>query len=290
MPAQPAPRAQTGRFIRVYLLTWGLLAAGGLTYLASLAWHIDSGAPQQQVAQPAPPPVDPEMGLRIANKALARIDGVQETVGEMQKDLGRLKETVSQREAQDREAQSRLAALEERVTTLAPPVPPVAVITVPSAKQKVADKAKADDDTRTASQRAAARIISVVEEPKPAPPVAAEPPAPPKLETGSIVTPPPAITFGKPEVKPARQQAYSVQLGAGPSLDALRMSWLVLRDQHGDALGALQPRYVAPRGGSGPYRLVAGPLPSKADADKVCAELRLGHESCFPTTALGRPL
>ena len=54
------------------------------------------------------------------------------------------------------------------------------------------------------------------------------------------------------------------------------MSWLALRDQHGDALGSLQPRFVPPRNGNGPYRLVAGPLPSKADADKVCAEMGLG--------------
>ena len=80
-----------------------------------------------------------------------------------------------------------------------------------------------------------------------------------------------------------------MQLGAGPSLDALRMSWLALRDQHGDALGTLQPRFVAPRGGSGPYRLVAGPLPSKADAEKVCTDMGLGRGACLPTTALGQP-
>jgi hypothetical protein len=277
---------QSGRFIRVYLLTWGLLAAGGLTYLASLAWHVDFNLPQrqQQAAQPA---VDPEQGLRVANRALAEIDNVQHTVGEMQKDLGRLKETVGQRDVQDKESQSRLAALEERVSTLA--TPPV-VVTVPSAKQKSADKAKTAAEKRASEQRATSRIITVVEEPKPEPPAAATPPAaPPKLETGSIPAAPPTITFGEPEVTPVRQ-AYTVQLGIGPSLDALRMSWLALRDQHGDALASLQPRFVAPRNGTGPYRLVAGPLTSKADADKVCAEMSMGHDTCFATTALGQPL
>lgn len=292
MPAQAVQPAQSGRFIRVYLLTWGLLAAGGLTYLASLAWHVDVRMPQQQVAQPA---VDPALGLRVANRALSEIDRVQDTVGEMRKDLSLLKEAVGQRDAQDKEAQSRLAALEERVTTLAtPPPPPVAVITIPSAKQKAAEKAaekaKALAEKRAAGQRATARVVTAVDEPKPEPPAEAAPAAaPPKLETGSIPGSRPAITFGEPEVTPVRQ-AYAVQLGAGPSLDALRMSWLALRDQHGDALASLQPRFVAPRGGSGPYRLVAGPLPSKADADKVCAELGVGHEGCFPTTALGHPL
>ena len=277
---------QSGRFIRVYLLVWGLAAAGALTYLASLAWQVDSNPPRQQ--QAAKPVIDPEQGLRVANKALAEIDNVQHTVGEMQKDLGRLKETIGQRDAQDRESQSRLAALEERVSTLAtPPPPPVAVITGPSAKQKAADKAKAATEKRASEQRATSRIVTVV----PEPPAAAEPPAaPPKLETGSIPAAPPAITFGEPEVTPVRQQTYTVQLGAGPSLDALRMSWLALRDQHGDALASLQPRYVAPRNGNGPYRLVAGPLTSKADADKVCADMGLGRDTCFATTALGQPL
>ena len=287
MSAQALQHTRPGRFVRVYLITWGLLAAGGLTYLASLAWQVDFrfSQGQQQAAKPA---IDPEQGLRVANKALAEIDNVQHAVIQMQKDLGRLKDTVGQRDAQDKEAQTRLAALEERVTTLATPPPVAAVmVTVPPSKQKAADKAKADK--RAADQRNASRIISVVEDPKPEPSAAVEPPAaPPKFETGSIPAPPPTITFGEPQVTPA--QAYTVQLGAGPSLDALRMSWLQLRDRHGDALGSLQPRFVAPRSGSGPYRLVAGPLPSKADADKVCAEMGMGRDSCFATTAQGQPL
>ncbi len=283
---------QSGRFIRYYLLTWGLLAAVGLTYLASLAWHVDLQLlPQRQQQQAAQPVIDPEEGLRAANKALAQIDRVQHTVGEVQKDLVRVKETIDQRDAQDRESQSRLAALEERVSTLATPPPPPVVMTPPTAKQKAADKAKAAAEKRASEQRATARIISVVEEPKPEPSVpAASDPAPPKLETGSIpVAPPAAITFGEPEVTPVRQ-AYAVQLATGPSLDALRMNWLALRDQHGDALASLQPRYVAPRNGAGPYRLVAGPLTSKADADKVCAEMSLSRDTCFATSALGQPL
>jgi sporulation related protein len=279
---------QSGRFIRVYLLTWGLLAACGLTYLASLAWHLDLHLPQgqQQAAQPL---IDPEQGLRVAHRALVEVGSVQQTVGEIQKDLGRLKETVEQREAQDRESQSRLSSLEERVSSLATP-PPANIVTVPPAKQKAAEKAKAVAEKRASEQRATSRIVSVVEGPTaiPEPPAAADTPAA-KLETGSIPASSPPITFGDPEVTPVRQ-AYTVQLVTGPSLDALQMNWLALRDQYGDALGSLQPRFVAPRNGKGPYRLVAGPLTSKADADKVCADMRLGRDTCFATTAMGQPL
>jgi SPOR domain len=280
MSAQAGQHAHSGRFLRVYLLTWGLLAAGGLTYLASLAVPLDIGlARQPQVAQPV---IDPEQGIKLANQALAQIDTVEHTVNEIAKDVDRIKETVDQHDQHEREAQSRLAALEERVTNLAtPPAAPVAAA-APTAKQKAADKAKAAADNQ---REAAARIASAMEQGKMgAAPTAAQP----KLETGSIPASPSNITFGEPQVTPA--QPYTVQLASGPSLDALRMSWLALRDQHGNTLGSLQPRYVPPRGGAGIYRLVVGPLASKADADKVCADMRLTRNDCFATTLLGKPL
>jgi len=279
MSAQAGQHAKSRRFLRVYLLTWGLLAAGGLTYLASLALPIDTGlARQPQAAQPA---IDPAQGITLATRALAQIDTVQHSVDEITKDVDRLKETVDQHDLHDREAQSRLAALEERVTNLSTPPPPPVATTVPSAKQKAAEKAKATADKQ---REAAAHMVSVMEQGKAAAPPAQQP----KLETGSIPASPSAIAFGEPEVTPA--QAYAVQLASGPSLDALRMNWLALRDQHRNALGSLQPRYVAPRGGTGTYRLVAGPLASKAEADKVCAAMGLTRNDCFATTVLGKPL
>jgi hypothetical protein len=171
MSAPAVQQPKSGRFLRLYLVTWGLLAAGGLTYLSSVAMQFDLRSPTQK-EQAAKHAIDPEQGLRVANKALSEIDNVQHAVIEVQKDLGRLKESAGQRDAQDRETQSRLAALEEKVGTLAsaPPAPatppPVAIINVPSAKQKAADKAKAAVEKKAAEQRATARIVSVVETPK----------------------------------------------------------------------------------------------------------------------------
>src|SRR5262249_9639585 len=113
-------------------------------------------------------------------------------------------------------------------------------------------------------------------------------PAAPGIETSSIRGPSAAITFGEPVVTPSRS-AYGVQLAAGPSLDAMRLSWTVLRERHGAVLAALTPRVVAPRG-EGPYRLVAGPLPTRAEADKVCADLGVGRQGCFATSFMGEPL
>jgi hypothetical protein len=298
MAVQAVHHAPSGRFIRAYLLTWGLLAAGGLTYLASLAWHPDllSGPQRQQIAQPDP-------GMQAANKALAEIGTVRKVVTDIQKDLGRLKDTVDQREVEEKAAQARLAVLEERVTTMAAAPMPVAIAEPPAsvaAKQRPADRRQAAAE----SPRAATRIITVTEAPK----AAASPPKPeepaqveapkveapkieaPKIETGSIASPQATIVFGAPEVTPAQQPTFAVQLAAGPSLDALRLSWSLLLERHGAALSALQPRFVPPRNGGGPYRLVAGPFTSKGDADKVCAAMGVGRNGCFSTAYAGEPL
>jgi SPOR domain len=297
MAAQASHHAPSGRFIRAYLLTWGLLAAGGLTYLASLAWHPQLFSPSQgtQVAETNP-------GVQLANKALTEVGTVRRVVTEIQKDLGRIKDSIGQREAEEKAAQERLTRLEDRVTTMA--ATPVAQATpepapgptVTTAKARASEKKATAEKRQNGAEppRAPTHIISVTETPTAAPVPTVKPKAeapktePLKIETGSIVAPP-AITFGEPEVTPV-QQAFAVQLAAGPSLDALRLSWGLLLERHGAALTSLQPRFVAPRAEGGTYRLVAGPLLSKADADKVCAAMAVGKQGCFSTTYIGDPL
>jgi hypothetical protein len=302
MAAQASHRAPSGRFIRAYLLTWGLLAAGGLTYLSSLAWHPQLFSPSQR-----PQMTEPDPSIQAANKALAEVGTVRRVVTEIQKDLGRIKDTMGQREAEEKAAQARLAALEERVTTIAtvpaaqatPEPAPGTIVT--TSKPRASEKGKAAADKRqngTEPARAPTHIATVTETPVAAPPPTVKPPGtaanaeaiaePPKIETGSIRTAPPVIAFGEAEVIPA-QQAFAVQIAAGPSLDALRLSWIILVERH-STLASLQPRFVAPRAEGGSYLLLAGPLPSKADADKICAAMGVGKQNCFSTSKIGDPL
>jgi|SoiMethySBSTD1v2_1073268.scaffolds.fasta_scaffold12525_3 hypothetical protein len=298
MAAQASHHAPSGRFIRAYLLTWGLLAAGGLTYLASLAWH-----PQLFSVQQRPQMAETDAGVQAANRALAEVGSVRRTVTEIQKDVGRIKDTIGQRELEEKAAQARLSALEDRVTTMA--TTPIAQATpesapnVTTAKSRSGDKARATAEKRQTGAeppRAPTHIITLTETPAvPVPaakaqegsPRAETQTAPPKIETGSIPAPA-VITFGEPEVTPARE-AFAVQVAAGPSLDALRLSWSVLVERH-SALGSLQPRFVGPRKDGGHYRLLAGPLPSKAEADKVCDAMGVGKQGCLSTPYIGDPL
>jgi hypothetical protein len=70
----------------------------------------------------------------------------------------------------------------------------------------------------------------------------------------------------------------------------LRQSWGRLIERHGRSLAALKPRVVAPRSEGGIYRLLAGPVSSKADADRICAQLGGGPKACFVTAYAGSPL
>jgi len=255
---------------------WGLFAVGGLTYLGSLAWQPDLRGGRQQVAEP-------DKGLLAAGRALAQIDTVRRTLGEVQRDLGQVKETLDQREVHERLTQSRLAVIEERVSTM-----PVAAV-APPPPRKGAEKAP----VKAAEPRTPNRIVSVPDSLKSGSPPGIQvvggtqdegPPV--RIETGSIGAPPP---FGEPVVTPSRSD-FAVQLGAGPSLEALRHSWSLLVERHGGALATLRPRFARPRNEGGPYRLLAGPLPSRADADKICADMGVGRIGCFSTTYVGEPL
>lgn len=281
------------RFIKAYLFTWGILAAAGAGYLVSLTWQsevLGTVASRPQPPQPQVAEVDP--GLRAANRALAELRNVRRDVDSVQKDVGFLKESVERQESEGKATQSRLTALEERVTTLsAQAAAPSPALT---AKQKAAEKAaeRAAAKAKTADARSP-HVISVVPTPPsdtpPAPQKSAgrATPAPGGIETGSI--PKPAVTFGETVVMPV-QNIYAVQLAAAPSIESLRLTWSLLVERHGAELAALQPRVVAPRIQGGTYRLVAGPLTSAADADRICTELQARRSTCAATDFGGEPL
>jgi TolA-binding protein len=292
MAAQELNRAPSRRFIRLYLVLWGVAAIGALGYLGMLAWQPEQLAPAQ------PKVVEPDPGLRAATKALAEVGTVRQVVDTLQKDVGDLKGTVEQRSDQDRTMQSRLAALEERVAALPSGASMATPANLPATKQKAgeakpaaepkaADKAqpKAAGTIKPAPHKAGSpRVISIPDEPAGSTPADASK-AP--IETGSITQP--EIVFGEAIVTKA-EELYAVQLDAAPSLDILRMRWGVLVERYGATLATLQPRYVAPRTQGAPYRLLAGPLTSAGAARQVCSELRAQLPACSATDFIGDPL
>ena len=278
MAAYIGQPTRSQRFIKAYLATWALLAAGALAYLAVLAFQPHQAAtPRPQVADP-----DPGQAIRAMAKATVEMGTMRRNLSDVQNDVFVLKDAAVQREAKDKTVSSRLTAVEERLAAMDAPPPTAEAITP---KAKIVEKAP----RKTPDARAAARVIVVPqgEAAQPPPAKVDGPPAP--LETGSIA-PTEEITFGEPIVTPAASTIFAIQLAAGPSLQGLRQSWEQLRERHGGALAALQPRVVPPRAEGGPYRLLAGPFATKADADRICADMGVGRNGCFATAYVGAPL
>jgi hypothetical protein len=267
----PAP---SRRFIKVYLFTWGLLAVGALGYLAMLAF------PPQAVTPPRVRVTLPPGGGAGESKAIAEVRG---SLSEMRKDVTELKSAVGERVENEKVVKTRLTALEERISTI-DGTPPAAATSKAADGNKAADASKpapkADEPSGDAQDKDKAETALPV-----APPVA-------PIETGSITPKEEGkveIVFGEPVVTRGGSE-FAVQLAAAATLSALKESWGRLTERHAGALGHLRPRVVAPRGEGGSYRLLAGPLATKADAERICSELRIGPKVCFPTPYAGVPL
>ena len=300
MAASGTTRSRSGAF-KLYLFVWAVAAAAALAYLASLLTSPDFGKAGTKEAHG-----EQDQTMRLASRALSEIGTVRRTVGDMQRDLAGVKESLDQRETSDKQIQSRLSVLEERVTALTPSTAnaPVAATTPPAAKQKAVEKSKAKDgkDKAAPAERSTSRLSRLEGEEKDGP---EDPFSQPRVETGSIPAPqeepePPAakappvaptITFGVPVVTPSKGGAstFAVQVAAGSSVEALRNTWKQLQAKH-EGLSALEPRFIAPKTEGGKYRLVAGPFGSKADAEKVCADMGVGRTGCFSTSFGGKPL
>lgn len=104
--------------------------------------------------------------------------------------------------------------------------------------------------------------------------------APPALVTAKPPAQAQAISFGPATVKPA-PKPVGIKVSTGDSVDSLRLSWSLLSEKHGDALKSLQPRFVVSGDPQNPtYDLVAGPVKSKSEANRVCKALTAQGVPC----------
>lgn len=271
MAAHIASPTRSRKFIKVYLVIWAFLALAALGSLSLLVFQAPQPAQRAQT-------VEPDGGgptLRAVSKSLSEMGvAVRRGFADVQKDVTHLKEVLVEHESRDKAVQSRLTALEEKVAAIdaAPSTPP---------------SAKAKPNEKPARKNAEARVTpQIINAPPAANKDSGRADAP--IETGSIQASK-DIVFGAPVVTPTDSRTYAIQLAASPSLDGLRQRWDQLIELHG-SLASLQPRVVAPTAAGGPYRLVAGPVQTKADADRLCADMAVPRNSCFATAYTGSPL
>jgi hypothetical protein len=100
----------------------------------------------------------------------------------------------------------------------------------------------------------------------------------------------PTTSFGSTRVSANRTATpAAVSLSTATSVTGLRASWLLLTTTHREMFIGYSPRYVA-NPATGAYQLLAGPISTRADADRVCNELRTQSINCGVADYIGNPL
>lgn len=296
-PVRRRPRGLPASYVGMWLLLLSL----SILYLTGVALKPELMAeilPPVRVVQP-----ESNEGQRSAARAVAEADALRQDLEQSRAELAALRTELASRTASEQSATGEARATQP-VEKLDPAPPaPAAAASKPAAPQRSTDRTKAARQAALAepkpevkpAQAAAAylqpgRILNGQPAVEPA-----------QVTTGSIGSPatvaaaaPPPPQFGPATVKPARPEPsvpQGVQLASGPSLDALRLSWVLLTERHGASLKGLQPRYVTGNETGGKaYDLIAGPIASAEDAERVCAALRAKKVACAVSPFSGNAL
>jgi hypothetical protein len=115
-------------------------------------------------------------------------------------------------------------------------------------------------------------------------------PTPPAEEvTASINAQDAAVPLPEPrpaQANPVTKRQFGLDLGGAPTEEALRLVWTGALRRHGTLLQTLRPLVLNrehPRGGTGEYRLIAGPIANAAKAARFCAAITGTGGVCQPT-------
>ena len=105
--------------------------------------------------------------------------------------------------------------------------------------------------------------------------------------------PPPAVTAALPVIEeppPPPKPEFGIDLGGMPSLETVEARWSAVKANYGPDLAGLHPLVLHERTAKLPYRLLVGPLPTKAAAVKLCARLAAAHPACRTANFAGNKL
>ena len=271
-----------------YTVIWAVLALGAAGYMATLALKPDWFAFPTAKHETTPP--ETNEGQRAAAKALAEADALRKRLQSMQATVRTLNTEMAKLRSREELAAARIASLEEEAVVAKAELERVKA---EAAKQELARKALAKKaaaappraKTKTAKPKPVARRTSVPTKAKVTPSLTLPNNWVHKIETGSLPT---TIVPPSPPIN-----RYAVQLSAGPSPDALRLSWSLLNERHRQVLGGLQPRYRSSGAAGSPatrYQLLAGPFTSASQARRACETLQARQVSCSPAIFSGNAL
>lgn len=279
-----------------YVALWSALGTAAAAYVGFLALSQDAHVP------PGSAGVSDQ---RFASHISGEISGVKESIAQVQLDLAKLKTDLAGQDARGKVLSAQLNAIERKLGGDAS-----------NASEATAPQPEAPTATSAPSGKPSTKVpaAGTTEVQAPASPSPADPrivnaeqlisPADLGLETASVAVPPAKasktaaktvaatepIDFGTAVVKPA-PKPVGIQISSGASVDSLRLSWSLLSDRHAETLKNMEARYVARGDEASPtFDLIAGPIKSKAEAQRVCKALAAKNVPCKVGDFLGEGL
>lgn len=248
-----------------YVVVWsmfGALSLGVLMVLGLAPEWLDDLRPATVFSD-----AQSNHGQRTAARLAADIGELKDSVAQVQLELSKMKTEATAQAAEHKAVADQVTSLEARISAA---LPASALETSAPEKPPAAESA---DPSAAKTPVKTLRVINA----NPGNNGSA-------LETGSVGG---QATKLKPTAKPAEQaaafdtaiakttkQPIGVKISTGASVDSLRLSWSLLSGKHRDALDNLEARYTTGGDNLNPtYDLVAGPLPSTAEAIRVCRTL-----------------
>jgi hypothetical protein len=253
-----------------YTVIWSMLGVLGLSYLGVAifepAWLGDLTPPSARNGA-----LTEEAMLNLATD----VAGLRSSMAKLQLDVASVKADVTSQAGQTQLLGTQLSALEDKVrlgqTTISS-----AAVPASAAEQRTPETASTtsmgamDADSEPAAKPGSkgTKIIN------------AGPAQPGPIVTGSVE--PRAgtfISFGPAVVKPTAKP-IGIEIGSGPSVDGLRLSWSQLTEQN-EKLKQLTARYADSGDAANPgFSLIAGPVKSKSEAIRICKDLISHYQTC----------
>ncbi|MBL8881567.1 MAG: SPOR domain-containing protein [Hyphomicrobium sp.] len=293
------------------VVVWSMLGLVATAYIGTMllapALLDDLTPTSAYIAEP-----QSSQGQRTAARLVSDVNGLKESMAQVQLDLSKVKTEVATSADRANTMKTQLMALEQRLAqtssetldtaepqmdanqshraVVAPKASPPAESDASAAGQtgspqlpKLVNADAANNDAtgerglETGSVAQAAKAAAKAAKTASAKPKTADPAADP-------------IDFANTTVQPATA-AVGVQISSGASIDSLRLSWSLLADRHAATLKKLQPRYVARGDMDNPtYDLIAGPIKSKSDAERLCKALSAKNVPCAVSDYIGAAL
>lgn len=268
-----------------YVVVWsmfGALSFGFLMVLGLAPEWLDDLRPAATFSDP-----QSNQGQRAAARMAADIGELKDSVAQVHLELAKIKTDVAMQGAQQKSVADQLTSLEARISGSLP----AAALETSSPAVEAVKPSPTDDGGDRSAIKSPVKTLKVIN---------ANPAAGAALETGSVSG---QTTHQATQMKTAKPQVATdqgdqmaafdtaitkttpgpvgIKISTGASVDTLRLSWGLLSEKHRDALDNLEPRYTEGGDASNPtYDLVAGPVPSRADAVRICKTLTQRGVAC----------